>query len=359
MSFTCITCHVAFKEADVQREHYKTDWHRYNLKRKVAELLPVTAEAFQQRVLAHRAQAAELEVANTSTHYCEACRKKFTTIKSYENHISSKKHQENLLKPRRQTSSVPKKEPEPIIDGELDDSDAMEEVDSDEWEDTEGEAIPVDECLFCPYKSQDMEANLKHMTLAHSFFIPDSEYVTDSEGLLGYLGEKVGRGHTCLWCGHYGKQFYSVEATQKHMVDKGHTKIYHEAATLLEYEDFYDYSASYPEGEQSHATEEIDLDKLEDTGYELTLPSGAVIGHRSLSRYYKQKLDPNPRPVPRALPSALYQFKALGWTTSSKETVERKARDIKFMRNVISKHQMQLGIKANKLQHHFRRQVDC
>ncbi len=55
-SFTCITCRVAFADAELQRGHYKTDWHRYNLKRKVAELPPVTAENFQQRVLAQRAQ---------------------------------------------------------------------------------------------------------------------------------------------------------------------------------------------------------------------------------------------------------------------------------------------------------------
>lgn len=47
MSFTCISCHVAFKEASIQREHYKTDWHRYNLKRKVVDLPPVTAEGKQ------------------------------------------------------------------------------------------------------------------------------------------------------------------------------------------------------------------------------------------------------------------------------------------------------------------------
>ena len=26
--FTCITCGVAFHDADLQRDHYKTDWHR-------------------------------------------------------------------------------------------------------------------------------------------------------------------------------------------------------------------------------------------------------------------------------------------------------------------------------------------
>lgn len=55
-TFTCITCQVAFADADLQRAHYKTDWHRYNLKRKVASLPHVTAEGFSQRVLAQRAQ---------------------------------------------------------------------------------------------------------------------------------------------------------------------------------------------------------------------------------------------------------------------------------------------------------------
>ena len=50
---TCITCGVAFQNADLQRNHYKSDWHRYNLKRKVAEFEPVTLENFQQRMKNH------------------------------------------------------------------------------------------------------------------------------------------------------------------------------------------------------------------------------------------------------------------------------------------------------------------
>ena len=44
------------RAAALQKEHYKSDWHRYNLKRKVADLPPVTAENFQERVLAQRIQ---------------------------------------------------------------------------------------------------------------------------------------------------------------------------------------------------------------------------------------------------------------------------------------------------------------
>ena len=55
-SFTCITCRVAFADADRQRAHYKGDWHRYNLKRKVVDLPPITAENFLQKAQALQAQ---------------------------------------------------------------------------------------------------------------------------------------------------------------------------------------------------------------------------------------------------------------------------------------------------------------
>ena len=35
------------------------------------------------------------------------------------------------------------------------------------------------------------------------------------------------------------------------------------------------------------------MDTLDDTGYELVLPSGARVGHRSLVRYYRQSLNPD------------------------------------------------------------------
>jgi len=49
--FTCLACHVAFENAENQRIHYKSDWHRYNLKRKVADLEPLSAKEFHSRVL--------------------------------------------------------------------------------------------------------------------------------------------------------------------------------------------------------------------------------------------------------------------------------------------------------------------
>jgi pre-60S factor REI1 len=54
--FTCVTCTSAFKDSEKQRAHYKSDWHRYNLKRKIADLAPVNAQAFAERVQLQKSQ---------------------------------------------------------------------------------------------------------------------------------------------------------------------------------------------------------------------------------------------------------------------------------------------------------------
>ncbi|XP_006895073.1 PREDICTED: zinc finger protein 622 [Elephantulus edwardii] len=91
-AYTCITCRVVFRDAEMQRAHYKTDWHRYNLRRKVADMAPVTAEGFQERVLAQRA-VAEQESKGTAT-YCTVCSKKFASFNAYDNHLRSRRHVE-------------------------------------------------------------------------------------------------------------------------------------------------------------------------------------------------------------------------------------------------------------------------
>ena len=93
-SYTCISCRVAFSDGEVQRAHYKTDWHRYNLKRKVAEMPPVTAENFQERVLAQRAAAEQQVNGAAVSEGCATCNKKFSTANAYQNHLQSHKHQQ-------------------------------------------------------------------------------------------------------------------------------------------------------------------------------------------------------------------------------------------------------------------------
>ena len=317
---TCITCAVAFASGELQRAHYKTDWHRYNLKRKVAELPPVTAEDFKQKVLTQR--AADAKARERHSHYCEACRKAFASDKSYESHLRSKKHkehkekknagvpsevddgiddasegaadevieqtldnlknlkielsiadgdQENVAEPQTvETKLLSKTEKQTEMSKEVKkDSVATskrlkqsevqkQEVEcmSDDGSDEGPQPLELDECLFCPHMNQDMEHSLKHMSYAHGFFIPDLEYLVDLKGLMEYLCCKVGEEKACLYC-QTSRTFYSIEAVQHHMVDKCHCKLFFEGDSALEYAEFYDYTKSYSKtGEEGEKGEE-------------------------------------------------------------------------------------------------------
>jgi pre-60S factor REI1 len=244
---TCITCRVGFRDGDLQRDHYKSDWHRYNLKRKVVDLAPVTVENFQERLSLQEAQQAT-EAKDTSQ-YCTVCKKSYGNEKAYRNHLTSKKHlQLSSGTPQTEAESVPVATKEAnALASSLDDKCLVEEKgvkvrgkkfppppallahpkgkpenkmeiddedDDDDWEEVEGTPVPVNHCLFCGLESEDMESNLHHMSHEHSFFIPDVEYCSDIVGFMEYLGEKVGEGMMCLWCNEKGKQFYNVKSVQ-------------------------------------------------------------------------------------------------------------------------------------------------
>lgn len=182
-------------------------------------------------------------------------------------------------------------------------------------------------CLFCSHKSSHLDDNLTHMSTIHSFFIPDAEYLIDITGLITYLGEKIAAGNVCIYCNGKGRDFRSLNAVRKHMVDKSHCKIaYGDENERLEVSDYYDFTNSYPDANKSVPdTEEwedddnVDDDQVDevvsqdessesepgdlpeneitygDSHLELVLPSGARIGHRSLKRYYAQSFLGSPR----------------------------------------------------------------
>ena len=74
-------------------------------------------------------------------------------------------------------------------------------------------------CLFCtasPFSA--VEECVEHMAAHHGFFIPDIEFLSDLEGLLQYLSDKIVLGNCCLYCNGKGRAFYSLESVRAHMV---------------------------------------------------------------------------------------------------------------------------------------------
>lgn len=379
--FTCITCRVSFADSDIQRRHYKTDWHRYNLKRKVAEMPPVTAEVFQQKVLAQKAEVEAQQQSKTKSLHCQLCNKTFSSENAFSNHLSSKKHkdveankankakkQESLITESQFSNNFKRKDSKET-DPENTESENAESLshngddDDDEDDDIEEDTLELTDCLFCPHHSVSLEENLKHMTRSHSFFIPDLEYVVDLKGLVTYLCEKVGMGNMCLYCNDKGKSFFSLEAVQSHMVDKGHTKMNYDGDAVLEYADFYDFSSSYPDYNPDKENEGDEIQGRESTlavneqTLELCLPSGAKIGHRNMRHIYKQNLPPERSHHSKVIQSIMADYKALGWHGTIASAARQKVKDVRLRNIQQAKRNVDISVKANRMQKHFRPQV--
>lgn len=220
---------------------------------------PISYEVFESKVQQFQDSSKEkTEISKQEdSDYCAACGKKFKSHNAFENHVQSKKHKENMKKfeenggvKRKQVAQpqtgltleqVKANEKEKEEESDDDGTGSWKTVDSNEdFEYDETKAIPSTSCLFCTVKSDSVEANLEHMT-SHGFFIPDVEYCKDAEGLLNYLGMKVGCGGLCTLCNRRSRYFRSVDAVRKHMRDKQHCRFSIEEDEIVEYLDFYDY----------------------------------------------------------------------------------------------------------------------
>lgn len=282
-TFTCNTCGLTFPTADLQRLHMRTDWHRYNLKRKVAQLPPITSEMFAEKMLQQEKlqQAENDQTGRGSSRRSSGNRQVTKKDRKKEEKLAkrmadmnmnkNKKAQEGggdgdnnndddeeagLNRPGSRTSMVSSTfsldHDDDAKTDELHDVDSV--VDEDEQEENEEEKeikrrlakavkIPANVCLVDGKEFDTVERNAEYMRLQYGLIIPEQDYLVDLKGLMEYLGEKIGLGNVCLYCNYQGR---TVEAVRQHMVSKGHVKIPYETMDeKLELADFYDFRSSY------------------------------------------------------------------------------------------------------------------
>lgn len=163
----------------------------------------------------------------------------------------------------------------------------------------------------------------------------------------------------------------SIEAVRMHMVDKGHCRIVFEGETMSEYLPFYDYSSSYPDAETADPDEELPEQPKQpqisdDESYMMKLPSGKSIVHRSLALYCKQNVPMEREDTEREV-APIRDYYHLACKEMVKNTsfgndeqrfkaFRRMARDVRYLQRTQAKYSMQLQVKQNKLQKHFRQQ---
>jgi len=224
----CSNCKIEIKSNDETKEHYKSEFHRYNIKRTLVSLPPLSLENYLKK----KTQLVDVKQQEKETvHKCKACNKTFGAKNTYDQHLLSLKHKENAKRDEYRNGIVL----EAPVEGQIE----PQKLSAPKPTTVDDQSI----CLFCNQKNQNVDENLIHMRMEHSFFISDIKYVTDLNGLLRYLGGKIHKGRICIYCENkHAKDFKSGEAVQRHMVDKGHCFMKNEEYD--EYVKYYDFSST-------------------------------------------------------------------------------------------------------------------
>ncbi|AET40667.1 Rei1p Ecym_6287 [Eremothecium cymbalariae DBVPG len=326
--YTCNSCGLGFSLSEDQRSHMKSGWHRYNLKRRVANLPSIDEATFNNKVATLK-PAEDKDVSKRELRRREKealLEKKKRILELARENMLKSMHNDNISP----GDVTPTQEAESIrsellstngVEGESTNlgGPAVEhnEISAEEEHELLMAAklknkvdIPLETCLFCSKRSfKTFEQNLGHMFKSHGFYIPEEKYLVDKEGMVKYLSEKIGIGNLCLCCSYQGR---SLEAVRAHMLAKSHCRVPYESEDeQLEISEFYDFTSSYAALDTATNSDENEWEDIEEEGLasedddevlqqevlyhdgaELHLPTGMKVGHRSLQRYYRQNLKP-------------------------------------------------------------------
>lgn len=336
MGFQCSSCLVNFWDDVNYKLHYRSEFHKYNVLRKMVGLPVVTQDNFQKHLAESKRLADSKELPKTESQFCQTCNKKFGSRATMKQHLATKRH----LNAERELANN-------IELGNLGLDTAC--FKKEEFP----RSNPIEDnksCLFCNLASDNFKSNLAHMEKKHGFFIIDKKFCIDLEGLYDHIAKKIFVKKLCVFCdNHKCGNFKSGMAVQNHMVDRGHC--FMNGDFFEEFDDFYDfeeeeerlakvaeekykdakfgdevdYEVKKKEKKEKEEDEDEDWEdvgsdveemmeekemkgeknegerkkktrrvfklrraRLLDTG-ELLLPSGKIVGHKDYKQYYKQR----------------------------------------------------------------------
>ena len=318
----CNHCLYVSKTYEEMKEHYKSEFHKYNLNRVTMNLAPLSFEDYKRKKdffmkkLEEKQKSEEVLKLQTQNLYCDICSKKFNSQKKLQEHLLSKTHLKNKAKKDEQ-----KKTKEEDISTSS--TNEIKEAKNQEPEKTTLDDITY--CLFCNFKSDNLKNNFYHMVQTHNLEIPFIFYIKNYEDLIKIFAKKIFSYHACFTCDT--QRFETIKALQKHMLSKGHTVVnnkdldeflfkYYDIKKLLSIKDknkrrskefkilllrlrvAKELKEKNLEGDDEW--EEIKSDEGDDDYEPMTLPNGELmledgttLGNKEYKIYYKQRFHIN------------------------------------------------------------------
>lgn len=232
LGFNCASCLTSYLHEFDYKMHYKTEFHKYNVLRRMVNLPVVSKEQFEKHVEESKKLKSRGEVDEKQDYYCKTCQKKFTNNNTLKQHLSTKKH----IQAEKQRE----------VDAERDELmiNEMKDTLNFKKESQAPRSSPLEDnkaCLFCSLQSTSFEVNLEHMEKKHGFFISEEQFCVNKKGLFTHIAKKILEKKLCIYCENVRcGNFKSGVAVQNHMVDKGHCFMHQDY--FDEYERFYDFT---------------------------------------------------------------------------------------------------------------------
>lgn len=288
-----LSCYTAPGKLFTDREellaHYKTEWHAYNLKRKVKNLSPISEDLFNQVKQRIDQQRQHLDKS-------KAYKKRDHIKKQRKNDIRASVNILNKNLVSREDINLTDDSSNFTSDSSLagkDESDDEVFLDLDEAEKPINFCQSMFEIDDKPVIFNTTDENLTYMQQKFGFFLPCIESLVDLEGLLTYCSQKIRVGKFCLFC---DRRFSSNNAVIQHMVSKNHCKLNwgsvdkpdeDEDENFDEFAEFYDFSA---ENDVKSKQGKVAVNMLETGEVLLTYENGEkrILGNKIYRKYYNQ-----------------------------------------------------------------------
>jgi pre-60S factor REI1 len=385
----------------------KTDWHRYNLKRRVASLPSVDAviyaekvqqsKQFQEetdefgfKVMRPKEKRLDISKPHGRGRAAEVVHQKVqrelspASITSELSHLSMGESVYSHPATHTDFESNFETGSERTMESDEDytDEEEVETDDDDDFDDNddyEEEPLqPITSCIYCGIPHREIEQNVSHMFKSHGLYIPERSYLVDLKGLLEYLISVIVIDNECLCCNFQGKNLESIRA---HVTSKGHCRLpYESKEERALFSKFYDFSSADEVAPKSKSNKSVgfneDSMQVSDEGDDsegngvnnnytlatidpdisaLNLPNGSRLGHRSLQRIYRQH-TPTQRESVESQLTVISSDKRLGGLTSmeyKKEVIQPKIIEQRDQNKFLRKETK----KRINFQSHFRDQM--
>ena len=317
----CNHCLYVSKTYEEMKEHYKSEFHKYNLNRVTMNLAPLSYEDYKRKKdffmkkMEEKKKAEETLKLKSQNLFCEICSKKFNSSKKLEEHLNSKNHLKNKAKKDEEKKD------------EISEISTSSKNEIKEPKNKEPEKTTLDDitcCLFCNLKSDNLKNNFYHMVQTHNLEIPFIFYIKNYEELIKILAKKIFVYHACFTCDT--QRFETIRSLQRHMLSKGHTIIndkdldeflykYYDIKKLLSIKDknkrkskefkilslrakvakvLNEKNLEGDEWEEIKSNEDDDeYEPMTLPNGELLLENGTTLGNKEFKIYYKQKFHIN------------------------------------------------------------------